>query len=764
MFTGVRISGRHTPVAAIVAWLAVGGYAAVAQLQDGARPYRERPWPKCGRAWSAANRLRAELSTPPDPSYLQALADTDVLHYALQIEVSDLDPLGSTCWLAGSNTMTIQSKSAALSEFSFRLGDYYEVNGAFVNGSTPVAVNNATETTWGVTLDRTYALDETFTLTIEYSGYTVHLPEVWGSITVRTQDDGTPVVATLSQPYFAYSWWPVKEGDVGTPGDHSDKATLEFSIIAPDTFAVPSNGVLQGVDVLPGNRKRHRWASAYPIIPSLVAFAATEYNTWTLDYVHPGGTMPVEFYIYPELDIPENRAGWELCLDMIEIYAALFGEYPFIEEKYGIYNFPWAGLEHQTMTGQGPEEHNDPFNEYLTSHELAHQWWGDAVTCKTWNHIWLNEGFATYADVMWEEFKPGGGPEVLKDLMAYRRDFVRWDDGSVYVPDEELSVVEEIFNSATSYCKGAWVLHMLRHMFGDETFFDILRAYRTAYEFKAATTEDFQAVCEDFNNGESLEWFFEQWIYGLGTPSFDWGWDSVGINGQYYLLLSIDQVQSDSFPQFIAPIDFSINDSTIHTVFNDSDFQNFVVPVSSAPSSVEFDPDVWLLWGAVTETGYVPGPPTIVETSPAPGEVIVPPEFIEVVTITFHSDVDLNERDISLVGAKTGAVSFSLTSLTGVNPVVLELSEPLPFDVYTLTITDDVTGSATGLALDGEIDDPRNPRSLPSGDGVPGGHAVIEFGDVGVPIPAVSDWALAVMTLLILAVGSLLVVRQLHLR
>ncbi|UCC29797.1 MAG: Ig-like domain-containing protein, partial [Phycisphaerales bacterium] len=562
---------------------------------------------------------------------------------------------------------------------------------------------------------------------------------------------GNPEVSTLSEPFFAYSWWPAKDGDVLVPGDNSDKATMEFSITVPDTLTVASNGLLQSVETLSGDRKRYNWASDYPIATYLVSFAASVYDTWTVDYVHPGGTMPVEFYVYPSWNTSGNRAQWEKCVNMLGTFRPLFGEYPFIDEKYGIYNFHFGGgMEHQTMTGQGS------FSEWLTAHELAHQWWGDMITCKTWNHIWLNEGFASYAEALWAENKPGSsGLPALKAEM----DGMRYlGGGSVYVTDDEIadevSSIWNIFSGATSYNKGAWVLHMLRHVLGDDNFYDALAAYRTAYEFGAATTEDFQAVCEQFYDGGSLDWFFQEWVYGEYVPDYAWGWDAVQVNGQDYLLVHIDQVQSVSVQRFIMPIDI-VADGMTYVVFNDNDPEHFVVPVPEPPTTVALDPDAWILWDSVTQTTYVPGPPTIVGTSPAPGEAAAFEDAIDAVTVTFHTNVDVLQSHFSLIGARTGSKSFTIASTSGVNPVTLNLSGPLAIDMYTLTVTDGVTGTATGLALDGEVDDSVDPASLPSGDGVAGGDAVIEFAVLG-SIPAASEWGLIILTLLLFTTGTLI--------
>jgi hypothetical protein len=649
-------------------------------------------------------------------AYREALADTDVLHYDLNIEITNIDPGANTCTITGTNAITVRSQSAALTEFSFRLREQYTITSADVDG-TPVSVAAPSTTTRVATLDRTYALDEIFTLTVAYTGNTVS--ETWGTIEVATHSGGIPVVSTLSEPYYAYTWWPAKDGDRYQPGDNSDKATLDFSVTVPDNFTVASNGVLEGTDVLAGSRKRFRWSSDYPIATYLVSFAATEYNTWTQTYAHSSGTMPVEFYIYDSWDSPSNRAAWEESLVMLETFATLFGEYPFIAEKYGIYNFPFGGgMEHQTITGQGG------FSEWLTAHELAHQWWGDAVTCKTWNDIWLNEGFASYAEALWEEFKPGStGLPALKNTMASMK---YTGDGTVYVYNYELDQLWEIFNGSTSYNKGAWVLHMLRHVLGDDTFWALLATYRSTYEGSAVTTAEFQALAETFYDGGGLDWFFQEWVYGEYAPSYEWGWDTVYVDGRYYLLVYVNQTQVGSVQRFAMPIDI-VADGATHVVFNDADPQHFVIPVPSDPGVVEFDPDAWILRSTLSSTAYIPGPPVLVATSPGPGETVPFLDAVDTVVVTLQTNVDLAPYDLSVVGAETGPWPFTLALSSDVNPVTLQFDTPLWPDTYTLTVTGGLTGHGTGLALDGETDDPMDPASLPTGDGVAGGDAVVQF-------------------------------------
>ncbi|HVP13796.1 MAG TPA: M1 family aminopeptidase [Phycisphaerae bacterium] len=676
----------------------------------------DTPTAPCGKAWAmmaqqaAQEALTEEQALDAGPR--EASTDTDLLHCTAEIEIMP----GQTPNLSGTNTMTIQSKASALTQFTFRLRYQYTITSALINGTTPVSITTVPNTTRVATLDRAYGMNEIFTLTIAYNGTAYSTG--FGSIEFTTHG-GANIVTTLSEPYYAYTWWPVKDGDVYAAGDNGDKFTLEMAIISPSTMTTASNGTLQGVDPLSGGRHRTRWATSHPLSTYLTFFSSTNYNTWSLDYSKlAGGTMPVLFYIYPEDDNPSNRNAWGQAVQMITTLRDLYGEYPWVDEKYGIYEFPFGGgMEHQTFTGEGT------FDESVTVHELGHQWWGDMVTCKTWNHIWLNEGFATYTEALWAEHKPGSSG--LPDLKSAMAAIKYTGAGSVYVTDSELSSVYSIFDTSTTYDKGGWVLHMLRHVLGDTNFFNSLAAYRAAFFCSAATTEDFQAVCEAVS-GKSLNYFFQEWIYGERAPAYAYGWQSLSVAGQNYLALYIDQTQSASYQRFSMPIDVRIN-GTNYTVFNSHDPENFVIPIPAPATTVTLDPDDWVLNSSKTTTTYVPGPPRIAQASPLPGTVLPCGTLLHAVTITFHTNVTTSAGQYTLVGATTGPrpVSFSYNSTT--NTTTLTSAIALSPDTYTLTVSDAVTAVNSGMALDGEIADPNSPASLPSGNGVAGGSAVMRF-------------------------------------
>ncbi len=515
----------------------------------------------------------------------EALGATDVLHCNLDIEV-----FPSTETIVGSNTMQVRVLESGLTEFTIRLRNNFTIGSATIDGSTPVTVQEIDTSTRRVVLPRSYSAGEEFSLRIAYSGQVVS--RGFGSIEFTSQG-GFPLVSSLSEPYFAYTWWPCKDGAFADPGDNADKFTLDFAITAPSDLRSVANGVLMGIDSLSGSRSRYRWHSDYPISTYLVAFSTTRYNTYTQNYTHAGGTMPVEINLYPSSDTPSNRAAWFRTVDMLGVYRDVYGEYPFINETYGVYEFPFGGgMEHQTNTGQGT------FDEGVTAHELGHQWWGDMVTCRTWRDIWLNEGGASYSQAIWNEFKNG-----FDDRASLHATMQSLHPGGsagsvVYVAD--VSDINAIFAYGTTYQKASWVYHMLRGALGDQTFIDGLAFYRAAFEGSAATTDDFGAAFETAT-GYPMSQFLGQWIYGSGTPTYVTGFTNVAVDGQNYLRLRIRQSQpagDGANGKFAMPIEFSLTHAggpSRVRIFNDERTEHFVIPVPAPISGLTLDPDNWIL-------------------------------------------------------------------------------------------------------------------------------------------------------------------------
>jgi aminopeptidase N len=552
----------------------------------------EIPPEGCSHAKTHAAEITRQFESPrhkniEDPESHK----TDVLHYRLEFEV---DPASET--LTGSTILTVASRTDGLETFRFWLNGSMAILAVEIDGQ---------ELTWfrrdsvtiDVELDRLYDEDETFSVEVLYSGSPV--PSWFFS----TQG-GSPVISTLSQPWYASDWFAVKD-------DNCDKSTGELLITVPESLTAVSNGVLLAVEPVGSGRRQFHWSTDYQTSPYLFAFSAASYNTFSETYHSGDASMPVDFFIYPRSDNSTSRNGWRRTIDMLSTFEELFGRYPFSDEKYAIYQFPFSGgMEHQTATGQGGLH---AFRESLTAHELAHQWWGDLVTCATWHDIWLNEGFATYSTALWFEFESGTSDVTARESYMDGRRPAQLD-GSVYVYD--VSNPSRIFSSNYSYSKAAWVLHMLRGVVGDENFFEILAEYRQRFAYSTVTTEDFREVAEEIWGAE-LDWFFDEWIFGGGAPSYRYGWRHHEVNGQHFLEVAVEQQQQESAFEMPVTIEtIELGERREYTFWNDARGEHLLVPVSGPVDSVELDPGEWILTRSVAESAFSDGPPKIVAVVP----------------------------------------------------------------------------------------------------------------------------------------------------
>ena len=384
-------------------------------------------------------------------------------------------------------------------------------------------------------------------------------------------------VWTLSEPYGARDWWPCKD-------DPSDKAdSVDIIVTVPSEQIVVSNGLLINEQDLPNGKKTYHWSERYPICTYLVSIATYPYTFWTDTYVGLNGdTLPLEYYVYPDhYELVYDN--YLLTNDMMEVFANKFGEYPFMGEKYGHVEFGrGGGMEHQTISSMGGH------SEWLIAHELGHQWWGDLVTCSSFHHIWLNEGFARFSEAIWDE--ASGGFEAYK---SYWQNHSYFGPGTIYV--EEPQTAAQIFNGNLTYNKAGWVVHMLRGVMGDSLFFESLKSYgyNDSLAYSDVTTEDFKNVCEDIS-GLDLSNFFEQWIYNEYYPKYGLLWD---VNEIGELIITIHQLQNWQY--FDMPIDIKVvmnNESLSFRVNNQFQTEEYNLGyINGIPLSVHLDPDGWIL-------------------------------------------------------------------------------------------------------------------------------------------------------------------------
>jgi len=401
--------------------------------------------------------------------------------------------------------------------------------------------------------------------------------------------DGTPLIWTLSQPLGARLWWPCNDRP-------DDKAFTSLAVTAPSGLVAASNGVEVGrVDNGDGTATT-RFASRYPISTYLVVLNLTTYVYSERPYTSLDGTttMPVAVYAYPS-----NAAQAEAALadtpDMIAAFAQRFGEYPFLEERYGNCLTPFGGgMEHQTLCSYGAGVLG---LDWLNAHEVSHQWWGDWVTYDDWKEIWLAEGLASYSEVLWVEHN--APDQVVPYLRS--QDALGYFTGPLY--DNEVQF------SNTVYDKASRVFHMLRNLVGNDAFFEALRMWRSAHGGASATTADLRAAMETASRME-LGWFFEQWVYGSSRPHLQYAWEVVSGPA---VRLTVRQVQTN-VPPFRLPLDVRVTTTTGNEDFQvwveGSSEQTFELPVSATPTSLAVDPDSVLLadMGPASAPDLEPGP------------------------------------------------------------------------------------------------------------------------------------------------------------
>ncbi|RZK62670.1 MAG: hypothetical protein EOO59_01915, partial [Hymenobacter sp.] len=391
------------------------------------------------------------------------------------------------------------------------------------------------------------------------------------------------VTWSLSEPFSAHEWFPCKQ----VLTDKADSAAVSVTTTLPNK--VGSNGVLRRTVLLPNNKVRYEWSTRHPIDYYLISVAVAPYVEYT-NYANPAGGPPIPIvnYVYS----PGALAYYKLEMDrtpgFIENYSALVGRYYFADEKYGHSLAPiGGGMEHQTMTTQ------DGFNFTLTAHELFHQWFGDNVTCASWEDIWLNEAFASYGEYL--SLQAFSTPQWTRDWMdvaqGYAHDAV---GGSVRVTDT--TSVGRIFSFNLTYKKGAAVVHMLRYLCHDDArFFRVLRTYQAQYSGRTARTADLQALFEA-ELGRPLGYFFQQWYRGEGFPIFNVRWNQVG--GNLYLQVNETASVPAKTPFFQTEVDYTIRfqngTSQVVRLNQTQASQGFSVPVASPVSALAVDADGWL--------------------------------------------------------------------------------------------------------------------------------------------------------------------------
>jgi aminopeptidase N len=501
-----------------------------------------------------------------------ASQNTDIHHYRCEWI---LDP--AVRFINGKVTPSFRLRESA-SSVSFDLVDSLRVDSVLFGGS-PVSFSRPGNHTLKIDFPSALAAGTLQSLTICYQGVP---PSGQGFGTFAlSKHAGTPVLWTLSEPFGSMEWWPCKNG-------LDDKAdSIDIILTTPEAYTGVSNGMIHS-ETVSGGYRTVSWKHRYPVATYLVAIAATNYTTLYDSVTLGNRVMPIIQHAYPESANAFRNAA-ALTGRTLKMLHDRFGDYPFINERYGHTQFSWGGgMEHQTNSFM----YNT--NETLIVHEAAHQWFGNLVTCGSWQDIWLNEGFALFTtNYSLELHHPAA--TLMNTLRVQLNSIVSQPGGSVFVDDT--TSVGRIFNARLTYFKGGWVAQMLRWKLGDSAFFRGMRAYLQdpALRYGYARSADLQRNLEA-KSGQDLDGFFADWLYGQGYPSYQLAWTPVG-NGLVQTSLS-QTVSHPSVDFFEMPVPIRFKNAfqdTIIIIDHRQQAQTAYHRLAFMPDSAFIDPQMKLI-------------------------------------------------------------------------------------------------------------------------------------------------------------------------
>ncbi len=524
---------------------------------------------------------------PCHPGYHTARAESvhsfNVLKYELSLNV----PMTSRA-VQGINKITCVSrednlKNIILHQKTLNI-DSVMVDNTAVTFSTPGE-------SLLIDLPHSYNSNDTFYLEIGYHGSWdvtdrqlgfVYFPRGYDTHTLHS------IAYTLGEPWDARAWMPCYD----EPYDKADLGCI-ISITTPDTFAVCANGQLIDVHNNPDHAKTYTWQENYPISTYLMHFGVSRYAIWS-DWYHPrtGDSVEIRHFVWPE-DSAQSVISFQYLPRAMALFDSMYGSYPFT--RYGqdaVYPFAWGGMEHQEMTTIHRRWVINQ-SEIGMAHELAHQWWGDMVTCVDFRDIWLNEGFASYSDAnySWLRFGHQNFINIMQDrAREYFQSDARWRH-PVYDPP-----AGQLFDSGHTYYKGSWILHMLRYL-DEDSYFQSLHVYRDSFEYKTASTEDLKNICSAVY-GTDLTWFFDEWVYDQGYPEYEIYWLCQPSGGRYITRINIYQTQTNAPSVFHMPVEIMLHTAKVDTLVK--------IPINTSPEhiqfttadsvkNIDFDPNHWLL-------------------------------------------------------------------------------------------------------------------------------------------------------------------------
>ena len=518
----------------------------------------------------AHQRLRDITGIAGTDTFTVATDNIDVNHYRCEWSINP-----SARYISGKITVSFTVTTQA-DRIVLDLANAFTVDSILYHGNT-IPFQRIQKDGVQIQLPATLSVAKKDSISIFYQG----VPDpTYTGVVFQGYHRYSDALWTLSEPYGSKLWWACK--NVLT-----DKAdSIDILVTHPSDYIVSTNGV-KIAESISGSVQTTHFKHRYPIASYLVAILVARYTVAT-DSVQIGNRMmPVLMYSYPVHVgyFTEATRVAKLCLPK---FSELFGIYPFYQEQYS--QTYWAvhgGMEHQTNSFIGDRNSN------LISHELGHQWFGDKVTCGSWQDLWLNEGFATYStNIYYEHYEKSIFKTTLQNQI---NNITSQPGGSVWVDDT--ANVGRLFSGRLTYNKGSYVVHMLRWILGDSVFFKGVRRYLDdpAVRYSFARTTDLRKALEA-ESGKNLESFFQKWIYGEGYPDYQADWSQ---NNNKWIKLKLNQTTSHSSVTFYEmPVTIVAKGGTQEQKFvvdHRQNGQEFWLDAGFVVDTIMIDPDLWIL-------------------------------------------------------------------------------------------------------------------------------------------------------------------------
>ncbi|KPH12961.1 M1 family aminopeptidase [Chryseobacterium sp. ERMR1:04] len=527
--------------------------------------------------FSAQSFKKKELIAKEAKSFAKKMITYNVnphtINYDLQYQRLQINLDPAVHYISGNVTSHFKP-SQSLSSIYFDLSDTLTVSQVQYHGTDLVFQQLPTKEV-KIDFQTSIPANVLDSLTIHYSG----TPSINSDGFFTDSQGGIPTLHTLNEPYGAQEWFPTKQ----SMNDKIDR--FDFKITTPSQYSVAANGKMMSETILPNGQKLTFWRTMYPTAAYLIALSVTNFVKLNDTIGNP--PFPFVNYIYPSTasnTISMSNIEW--TKEMMNTFEAYIGPYPFRNEKYGHMEANIdGGMEHQTMSTMAG------WDKDLIAHELAHQWFGDKITCGAWNDIWLNEGFATFGEHFANEKLLMTNTEFMTYLLGEKDDITSEPGGSSYIDDANIGDSGYIFSGRLSYSKGGYIVRMLKWVLGDDVFYSAIRDYLSSpnLAYGYARTADLNASLLQ-STGKDFTEFFNDWVYGEGYPTYDIKWKQVGNQ----VTFKASQIQSSPTVSFFEmPLPIKVTGTGGETAYfalnNTSNNQYFTELVSFPIASVQFN-------------------------------------------------------------------------------------------------------------------------------------------------------------------------------